>query len=196
MILKRLRGFATPQPFFICVLLAMNYDKLQQISVISFSVILLLFSSSPLFSQQSDAQLDAVLNSAESFFKFIKKKDYAKTWSTLTQKSQDTIANDVLKEIQKTKSSQQPAEDLSKEQIAADFAIAGPLAKSYWSNFLDYVNPDIVLEQSKWDIGTIKGDRAEISVKYKKSDNPAILQMYKENNVWKLGLVETFWTRK
>ena len=119
-----------------------------------------------------------------------------KTWDTLTRKSQNTIVDDVLKEIAKLRSSQKDIKDYSKEEIFADFAAGGPLSKSYWDNFLVYVNPDIVLEKSRWDIGTIKANKAEISVKYKKSDSPAFLQVYKENNAWRLGLVETFWTRK
>jgi hypothetical protein len=148
------------------------------------------------YAQKNDVELDAILNSAESFFKFIKQKDYPKTWNTLTRKSQETIVDDVFKEIIKKQSSQKDIKDYSREGIFADFVSGGPLSKSYWDNFLLYVDPNIILENSKWDIGTIKGNKANISVKYKKSDNPAILQLYKENSVWKFGLVETFWTRK
>lgn len=161
------------------------------ISFLSFFII-----PTSVYAQKNDVEIDAILNDAESFFKLIKQRDYAKTWNTLTRKSQDTIVDDVFKEIEKMRSSQKDVKDYSKEEIFADFAAGGPLSKSYWDNFLEYVNPDIVLEKSRWDIGTIKGNKAEISVKYKKSDSPAILQVYKENNAWRLGLVETFWTRK
>jgi len=33
---------------------------------------------------------------------------------------------------------------------------------------------------------------AEIVIKYKKSENPFHLKMYKEDGIWKVGLVETF----
>jgi hypothetical protein len=171
----------------------MNY-LIRLFLLISF---LSLFIASPsVYAQKNDVEIDAILNAAESFFKFIKQRDYVKTWNTLTRKSQDTIVDDVFKEIEKMRSSQKDVKDYSKEEIFADFAAGGPLSKSYWDNFLEYVNPDIVLEKSRWDIGTIKGNKANISVKYKKSDNPAILQLYKENSAWKFGLVETFWTRK
>ena len=58
------------------------------------------------YAQKNDVELDAILNSAESFFKFIKQKDYPKTWNTLTRKSQETIVDDVFKEIIKKQSSQ------------------------------------------------------------------------------------------
>jgi hypothetical protein len=160
-------------------------------------VFLLLFLFAiPAHSQPVEAQFDTLLTPAESFFKNLKDKNFTKTWPLLTKKSQDTIANDVFKEIIKNKSSQRTAEDFSKEQIAADFKAAGPLSTAYWNNFLVYFNPDFVLSQSKWEIGTIKKNYAEIFIKYKKSDNPAILQMFNENGGWKVGLVETFWTRK
>jgi hypothetical protein len=163
---------------------------------ILFLFLLLFLSAVPAHSQPTEAQLNALLVPAESFFKSLKDNNFTKTWSLLTKKSQDTIADDVFKEIIKNKSSQQTAEDFSKEQIAADFKTAGPLSTAYWSNFLNYFNPDLVLSQSKWEIGKIKKDKAEISIQYKKSDNPAMLQMIMENGAWKVGLVETFWTRK
>jgi len=47
-----------------------------------------------------------------------------------------------------------------------------------------------------WEIGFIKENKAEIIIKQKKSEEPARLKLFKENNKWKVGLVETFWTRK
>jgi hypothetical protein len=53
----------------------------------------------------------------------------------------------------------------------------------------------MVLEQSRWEMGFIKKNEAEIILMYKKSDRPTRLKMFKENDVWKVGLVETFWAR-
>jgi hypothetical protein len=156
----------------------------------------LFFAAVPAHAQKTEDQLNAVLISADTFFKSLKGKNYTKAWSLLSQKSQDTIIDDVFKEIIKNQASQKTAAEYSKEQINADFKAGGPLSREYWNSFLVYFNPDFVLEQSKWDMGTIKKDKAEISIQYKKSDNPAVLQMFKENNVWKVGLAETFWTRK
>ncbi|MCX5809939.1 MAG: hypothetical protein NTX36_11310 [Proteobacteria bacterium] len=164
--------------------------------VFIFPIILSLLIVFPAYAQSTGDQLDAVLTPAESFFKSLKGKDYTKIWTLLSQKSQETIVDDVFKEILKNQSSQTTAVEYSREQILADFKVGGSLSKSYWNSFLEYFSPDLVLDQSKWDIGTVKKDKAEISIQYKKSDNPALLKMFKENNAWKVGLVETFWTRK
>ena len=109
----------------------------------------------------------------------------------LTQKSKDVIINDVYKAEQRKVGS-----ELTKESIASNFNNGGPLSRSYWNGFLDNFNPDTALTQSKWDIGKFEKDRGEIIIKYRKSEGPAVLQMYKEQGSWKVGLVETFWSRK
>ena len=85
---------------------------------------------------------------------------------------------------------------MTRQSIVSDFSDGGPLSRSYWDNYLDNFNPDTVLAQSKWDVGKFQKDRGEIVIKYRKSEGPAILQMYKEKGSWKVGLVETFWSRK
>jgi hypothetical protein len=45
-------------------------------------------------------------------------------------------------------------------------------------------------------MGKINKDTAEIYVQNKKSELPAILKMFKEDDVWKLGLEESFGARK
>jgi hypothetical protein len=69
------------------------------------------------------------------------------------------------------------------------------LAKAYWNSYLNTFDPDRVLEQSKWDIGAIKKDKAELNILYKKSEKPAVLLIYMEGNVWEVGLEETFGSR-
>jgi hypothetical protein len=69
------------------------------------------------------------------------------------------------------------------------------LAKAYWNSYLNAFDPDRVLEQSKWDIGAIKKDKAELNILYKKSEKPAVLLIYMEGNVWEVGLEETFGSR-
>jgi hypothetical protein len=54
----------------------------------------------------------------------------------------------------------------------------------------------MVLEHSTWKINLIKNEYAEVNILYKKSGKPAILKIYKEDNMWKIGLEETFGTRK
>lgn len=159
-------------------------------------LIISIFVSISAHAQYSEVQLSAVLVPAESFFKSLKEKNDSKAWMLLSQKSQNTIIDDILREIRKNQSPQTPAEGYSKAQIDADLKIGGSISKSYWNAFRQSFDPDLALEQSAWNIGFIKKDNAEIIIQYKKSDNPATLKMFKESGVWKVGLVETFWTRK
>ncbi len=76
------------------------------------------------------------------------------------------------------------------------FEAGGPIARGYWNGFLVQFNPDIALEQSRWERGKIAGDRAEITITYKTAEKPALLKLFRENGRWKAGLVETFWGRK
>ena len=69
------------------------------------------------------------------------------------------------------------------------------MAKAYWNSYLNAFDPDRVLKQSKWDIGAMKKDKAEINILYKKSAKPAVLLIYMEGNVWEVGLEETFGSR-
>jgi len=59
-----------------------------------------------------------------------------------------------------------------------------------WSFFEQFM-----LFPGKWDMGAIKKDKAEISILYKESAKPAVLILYMEGNVWKVGPEETFGPR-
>jgi len=56
-------------------------------------------------------------------------------------------------------------------------------------------NPEIVLNESKWSVRAVERDKAEINILYRKSTRPAILQLFREDERWKVGLQETFGTR-
>jgi hypothetical protein len=131
-----------------------------------------------------------VIDSAESLFKAMKAKDYPAIWSALTSKSRRTIAEDIRKEEGRL------GNRYSVDLIEKDLSTGGTLARSYWDSFLRYFNPVIVLEQSTWKMGNMKKDTAEIVLLYNKSERPANLKMFKENNQWRVGLTETFWNRK
>jgi hypothetical protein len=129
---------------------------------------------------------DQILVAAESIFKAMKKKDYPKIWALLTNVSKNAIVDDIIKEESKR------GGQYSREAVHDDLAAGGGLAKVYWSNYLAVFNPDIVLEQSKWQMGKVARGKAVIVIKYKRSDRPAELQVLKENGAWKVGLDETF----
>lgn len=137
-----------------------------------------------------DIDVEAALSSAESLFKTMKSQNYQKIWSLLTEKSKEVIVNDVYK------AETNSGAGYSKENIYNDFNSGSSLSQSYWISFLENFNPDTVLEQSKWDIGKFEKNKGEIIIQYRKAQKPAILKMFKEDNKWKTGLVETFWTRK
>ena len=137
-----------------------------------------------------DSDIDNVLFSAESLFKALKGKTHTEVWKFLTVKSKSIIMEDVSREELKL------GNKVSKEQLSDDFASGGPIAKAYWNSFVETFDPDVVLEHSTWKINVVKNEYAEINILYKKAEKPAILKVFKEDSIWKVGLEETFRTRK
>lgn len=131
-----------------------------------------------------------ILDSAEKFFLLLKKSDFKNAWELLTEKSRKAVIDDVYNVSKKL------GQEIKKEAVAKDFNSNGVIFNSYWNAYIQNFNPDMVLEQSKWEIGRIGKDEAEIIINYKKSEKPAIVKMLKENGAWKIGLVETFWPRR
>ena len=154
-------------------------------------VIFFIFQVSPhVYAKDLNNEAGGILTSAESLFKAMQKKDYAQIWRSLSQKSRDTIVQDTYKALQPN------AGDYSKESIGKDFTGGGSLSSAYWNAFLNKFDPIMILEQSRWEMESIKSDKAEIKIIYKKAQSPAILKMFKEDDIWKVGLTESFWTRK
>jgi len=85
--------------------------------------------------------------------------------------------------------------ELADDAIEADFVAGRAIAKAYWDGYLQVFRPDMVLEESQWTIGEFGKDKAEIYILYRKSERPAVLQMFKEGGAWKVGLDETFGAR-
>lgn len=148
----------------------------------------LFFSSLLVYAE--DSKIQDVLFSAESLFKAMKENNYAEVWKFLTAKSKNIIVDDVYRAAVKLGS--KPA----KTHLHDDFASGGSTARSYWNSYMKSFDPDMVLEQSTWKINTVKKEYAEINILYVKSDKPAILQLFKEDGMWKVGLEETFRTRR
>lgn len=138
----------------------------------------------------TDKESGEVLSAAEELFVALRARDYTKVWGRITEASRTTIVGDVHKRLDKSKV------DLSTEKVAEDFARCEDLCRTYWSNFLLNFEPNTVLADSIWDLGFVKKNRAEIIITYKKANNSAKLKMMREGGQWKVGLVETFWTRK
>jgi hypothetical protein len=183
-IISRLERGVPFQPFFFNIIV-------KKYRAAGFLILLLCLASSSFAAPSVGNDIDAALSSAETLFRAMKQKDYRKIWSLLTEKSRNVIVDDVYR-------AERPGgrADLTKQIITGDLSSGGPLSQSYWDGFLDNFNPDAVLFQSKWDVGKFEKNRGEIVIKHRKSEAPAILQMYKEQGLWRTGLVETFWARK
>jgi len=159
---------------------------MKKIAITTFIALLMIQLSLNGYCQKPSDEEDRILVAAESIFKAMKKRDYPKIWALLTSASKNYIIDDILKEESKRGGQH------SREAIHDDLTTGGGLAKAYWSNYIEVFNPDIVLEQSKWQMGKIEKGKAIINIKYRKSDRPAELQVFKENGAWKVGLEETF----
>ncbi len=131
-----------------------------------------------------------IVDSAEKFFISLKKRDYKTAWELLSEESAETIINDIYEVSKKM------GGEIKKEDITKDFNSNGEMFNSYWDNYLENFDPDMALEQSTWELGSVKENKVEILLLYKKSQNPARLKMFKQDGAWKVGLVETFWKRK
>ncbi len=153
------------------------------------AAIFLLLSSNAEALSQYEKEASVVLNRANDFFLLMKNKNYKKVWFFLTVKSKETIIEDVCAATEKT------AESCSIDKIKRDFEDGAGAAKTYWNTYLHYFNPDMVLNESLWNIKYIHTGKAEISIKYKKTANPTFLIMKKENGLWKVGLAETFFPK-
>jgi len=160
--------------------------------ILSAIVICFIFSGSlGAIHVNSDNEVGNILDAAEGLFKAMKDRSYNKIWDSITAQSRATIIEDVIRALEKS-----GKESVDNQQIVADFNNCETLCKAYWNSYLEHFSPVAVLEQSKWDIGVIKRDKTEIIVTYKRSERPAVIKMYKEDGTWKVGLTETFWSRK
>ncbi len=154
-----------------------------------FLSILFLFQSCQTSKPTSQSQETiAIIEAAEVFFNSLLKKDYIKVWDAITEKSKRTIISDVLKYLK--------AGEPIRGELETEFKEGRGAALSYWDAYLFNFDPNMALKDSKWEVGKVKDDYAEIILSYKKSEKPAILKLYREGNAWKFGLVESFWSRK
>ena len=136
-------------------------------------------------------QQDVLISTCESFFKGLKAKNFQQVWGLLTSKSKAKIGKEVADRIKKESGS-----PVSEEEIVRDFETGGPYSRAYWEAYVQNFDPDMALKDSKWEVGQIKDTYAEVILRYKTAERPAVIRLYKEGGEWRFGLVETFWTRK
>jgi hypothetical protein len=132
-------------------------------------------------------ELDAVLTSAERFFQCLRKGNFSQAWSFLSIESRETVTADIYKAS---------GRQYSKEQINGDLRAGGMIARSYWTGVLESFDPLIILEESRWEEGFVRPGKAELLITHRKSKYPVHLKLFKESGSWKVGMVESFWTRK
>ncbi len=124
-------------------------------------------------------------------FKAMKNRNYPGIWAVLSDASRSSIIRETSASIARA-----GGKEIAKEDLRKDFAEGGPVATGYWNGFLEHFDPDLALEQSKWEKGSIGSERAEIRLTYRNAERPALLLLFRENGGWKVGLIETFGVRK
>jgi hypothetical protein len=159
----------------------------------------LMFNSHPASaaSPEDHPAVPAILSRAESLFQTMKARDYPAIFAALSAKSRETIVAETSAALAAAAKQAPPAKASppDPEAVRGDFVAGGPIARDYWDAFLRRFDPDAALEHSRWEIGSVGKDRAEILLTHHGADRPATLKMFREDGGWKVGLVETFWSR-
>ncbi|MBI4839008.1 MAG: hypothetical protein HY806_07725 [Nitrospirae bacterium] len=125
-----------------------------------------------------------IISSAESFFISLKERDFKAAWGLLSEKSRKTIMDEEYG-ILKGK--------INKDDLIKDFNRGGERFLYYWNTYVENFDPDLALKKAVWKMGEIKDDKAVIILHVQ---GDAELMMFKQDGRWRVGLVESFWTRK
>jgi len=172
-------------------------------------LVLSLYPPARAASPEDHPAVPAILARAESLFRSMKARDYPAIFAALSAKSRETIVAETASALAAaarqtppekatatgTPSSPARAPAPGLDAVRGDFIAGGPIARDYWDAFLRRFDPDAALEHSRWRIGSVGKDRAEILLTHHGADRPATLRMFREDGGWKAGLVETFWSR-
>ncbi len=181
--------------------------RLPGVSLLLFA---LLFVADPAYAvpPEENPAVPAILARAESLFQSMKSRDYPAVFAALSAKSRETIVAETSSALAAAATQAPPGKPSSAdtppapprdpapgpEAVRRDFVAGGPIARDYWDAFLRRFDPDDALEHSRWEIGSVEKDRAEILLTHHGADHPAKLKMFREDGGWKAGLVETFWS--
>ena len=172
-------------------------------------LVLLLCLPARAASPEDHPAVPAILARAESLFQSMKARDYPAIFAALSAKSRETIVAETSSALAAAAKQAPPGKPTAAdtpsapakdpapgpEAVRRDFVAGGPIARDYWDAFLRRFDPDAALEHSRWEIGSVGKDRAEILLTHHGADHPATLKMFREDGGWKVGLVETFWSR-
>ena len=182
-----------------------------EVATLILAVLLPFLAASPAraASPEDHPAVPAILARAESLFQSMKARDYPAIFAALSAKSRETIVAETTSALAAAARQAPPgmptADDApppsaknpapGPDAVRSDFVAGGPIARDYWDAFLRRFDPDAALEHSRWEIGSVGKDRAEILLTHHGATHPATLKMFREDGGWKVGLVETFWTR-
>jgi hypothetical protein len=158
---------------------------------------------------EDNPAVPAILARAESLFQSMKSRDYPAIFAALSAKSRETIVAETSSALAAAAKRPRPGQPTVTETpsilargpapglevVRSNFIAGGPIARDYWDAFLSRFDPDAALEHSRWEIGSVGKDRAEILLTHQGAEHPAVLKMFLEAGGWKTGLVETFWSR-
>jgi hypothetical protein len=133
---------------------------------------------------------DDILNAAESVFQNMAKRDFPALWQGLTAGTRRNI----LRSVQKAEG--KAGHDYTEEQLRLAFEKGDAISREYWEGYLSQFDPKTILTDSRWSMGPVNRDRAEIILRHQKADHDALLKLFREDGVWKVGLDETFSTRQ
>ncbi len=139
----------------------------------------------------SPDEQNSILSAAEKPFIHMNEKRYRDVWEGISRKSKDAIVRDVLKACNVFHVTCDSA-----TKFHEDFANAGPSAIVYWENYLAAFDPNSLIKESRWVMGKVGDEEADIVVRFRGSNGDAVLKVVKENGVWKMGLEESFGVRK
>ncbi len=148
---------------------------------------IMLFNSPYVQANDIDKSKIIILETAEKLFISLKERRFTAAWDLLTEKSHNTIINDVYN------NSIEKGIEINKQNIINDFNNNGVIFNNYWEGFLNTFDPDIVLYKRVWEFGEVTSDKAVILLKGKVVTK---LEMFKEKDIWKTGLVESFWKER
>jgi hypothetical protein len=158
---------------------------------------------------EENPAVPAILARAEFLFQSMKSRDYPAIFAALSAKSRETIVAETSSALAAAAKRPRPGKPTATETpsvlardpapglegVRTDFIAGGPIARDYWDAFLSRFDPDAALEYSRWEIGSVGKDRAEILLTHQGAERPAVLKMFLEAGGWRVGLVETFWSR-
>lgn len=157
------------------------------INSVVFLFLIILFCFTDAYAGNTTESESLILEAGEEFFISLQKGDYKSAWELLSKKSYETIIGDIYD------ASQKAGVKIKKEDIMDDFSNNGVICNSYWKAVLDNFDPSVVLNERVWEFEKVGSSAAVIKLKEKAVTK---LRMYKENNQWKVGFIETFWPTK